>query len=136
MEKLWKEAENDLFSTRLATKESVSYIRKGVKMEKKDKEIKIYNTKFCNDFYTELTNEEYEMFLIRGWRIGCYTIAIKNYRTSLERLSKKIITEINTRKNQRHYNALKEARSSIMDRFTNTLIELENETKRQLQNRG
>ena len=52
MEKIWNEAQADLFSTRLATKDSMSYIRKGVKMENKKGDIKIYNTKFGNDFYT------------------------------------------------------------------------------------
>lgn len=129
MEKIWNEAKADLFSTRLATRESVSYIRKGVKMENREGDIKIYNTKFGNDFYTELTDEEYEIFALRGWKVGCYMIALKNYRRSLERLSKKIITEINQRKNHRHYNALKESRSDIMNRLTETLKLLQNETK-------
>lgn len=121
MEKIWNEAENDALTTRLATSESVSYIRKGIKMEKKNGEIKIYNTKFKNDFYTELTNQEYEVFLYRGWRIGCFTMAIKNYRTSLEKISKKIIIEINQRNNTRHYHSLKESRNDVMERFTETL---------------
>ena len=133
IDKIWNEAVADTFSTRLVTSESVSYIRKGIKMERKDGNTTIYNTKFGNDFYTELTNEEYEIFLYRGWKVGCYMMSLKNCRRSLETLSKKIITEINTRKNARHYNALKESRANIMERFTNTLKLLQNETKRELQ---
>jgi len=121
MTNIWNEAVNDALSTRLTTSDSVSYIRKGIKMENKNGEIKIYNTKFSNDFYTELTNDEYELFLLRGWKVGCYTMAIKNYRKSLERISKKIITEINQRNNTRHYQALKESRNDLMSRFTDTL---------------
>jgi len=121
MTNIWNEAVNDALSTRLTTSESVSYIRKGIKMENKNGEIKIYNTKFSNDFYTELTDDEYELFLLRGWKVGCYTMAIKNYRKSLERISKKIITEINARNNTRHYQALKESRNDLMARFTDTL---------------
>lgn len=134
MEKIWNEAQADLFSTRLATRESVSYIRKGIKMEKKDGDIKIYNTKFGNDFYTELTDEEYEIFLLRGWKIGCYMMSLKNCKRSLETISKKIVTEINQRKNARHYNALKESRTNVMQRFTETLKLLQDEAKRELQN--
>lgn len=134
MEKIWNEAQADLFSTRLATMESVSYIRKGIKMEKKDGDIKIYNTKFGNDFYTELTDEEYEIFLLRGWKIGCYMMSLKNCKRSLETISKKIVTEINQRKNARHYNALKESRTNVMQRFTETLKLLQDEAKRELQN--
>jgi len=126
---IWEQAVNDALSTRLNTSESVSYIRKGIKMENKNGEIKIYNTKFSNDFYTELTDDEYELFLLRGWRIGCYTMAIKNYRRSLERISKKIITEINQRNNTRHYQALKESRNDLMSRFTDTLKLIQNEYK-------
>jgi hypothetical protein len=129
MEEIFRQAAADLFTTRLATKDSVSYIRKGIKMENKNQEIKIYNTKFGNDFYTELTEQEYELFLTKGWKIGCYMMALKNHRRSLERLSKKIITEVNQRKNHRHYNALKEGRSNIMERFTETLKLLQDETK-------
>lgn len=129
MEKIWNEAQADLFSTRLATRESVSYIRKGIKMEMKEGDIKIYNTKFGNDFYTELTDEEYEIFLLRGWKVGCYMISLKNCKRSLETISKKIVTEINQRKNARHYNALKESRNNVMQRFTETLKLLQNETK-------
>ena len=121
MTNIWNEAVNDVLSTRLTTSESVSYIRKGIKMENRDGQIKIYNTKFSNDFYTELTNDEYELFLLRGWKVGCYTMAIKNYRKSLERISKKIITEINQRNNTRHYQSLKESRNDLMARFTDTL---------------
>lgn len=134
MEKIWNEAEADLFTTRLSTRESVSYIRKGIKMERRDGNTTIYNTKFGNDFYTELTPEEYEIFMLRGWKVGCYMMSLKNCRRSLETISKKIVTEINTRKNARHYNALKEARTNIMERFTETLKLLQDETKRELQN--
>ena len=132
MTNIWNEAVNDALSTRLTTSESVSYIRKGIKIENKNEQIKIYNTKFANDFYKELTKEQYELFLLRGWRVGCYTMAISNYRRSLERLSKKIITEINTRKNGRHYQALKETRNDLMNRFTETLklLQIENNGKR------
>jgi len=129
MENIWNEAQADLFTTRLTTKESVSYIRKGIKMERRDGKTTIYNTKFGNDFYTELTPEEYDIFMLRGWKIGCYMMSLKNCRRSLETISKKIITEVNSRKNHRHYNALKEGRANIMERFTETLKLLQNETK-------
>jgi hypothetical protein len=98
-------------------------------MERRDGKTTIYNTKFGNDFYTELTPEEYEIFMLRGWKIGCYMMSLKNCRRSLETISKKIITEVNSRKNHRHYNALKEGRANIMERFTETLKLLQNETK-------
>lgn len=129
IEQLFEQAKNDLFTTPLTTRDSVSYIRKGIKMEKKDGEVKIYNTKFGNDFYTELTDTEYEMFLLKGWKIGCYMMSLKNCKRSLETISKKIITEVNQRKNHRHYNALKEGRANIMERFTETLKLLQDETK-------
>ena len=101
----------------------------GIKMEKKENDVKIYNTKFGNDFYTELTNEEYELFLLKGWKVGCYMMSLKNCRRSLETISKKIVTEVNTRKNARHYNSLKQMRNEVMNRFTETLKLLHDETK-------
>lgn len=126
---IFEQAHRDAFSTRLTTEDSVSYIRKGIKIENKDGETKIYNTKFKDGFYTELTPEEYELFHLNGWRIGCYMMAIKNYRRSLDNISNKIIVEINNRKNRRHYISLKETRAEIMTRFTETLKLLQNEIK-------
>lgn len=134
MEKIWYQAQADLFSTRLTTNESVSYIFKGIKIEKKESDIRIYNTKLSSGFYTELTDEEYEVFLLRGWRIGCYMMSLSNYRRSLDIISKKIVLEINGRKNQRHYATLKESRNNIMNRLTLTLKQLQHEAKRELQN--
>lgn len=128
MENIFKQAHDDVFSTRLTTEDSVSYIRKGIKMENKNNEIRIYNTKFGDGFYTELKQDEYEIFHLKGWRIGCYMMAIKNYRRSLDNISAKIILEINSRKNNRHYMSLKEMRSDIMGRLTETLKLLKIET--------
>ena len=129
MRKVFEQAQQDVMSTRLVTSESVSYIKKGIKIESKGGEIKIYNTKFGGDFYKELTKEQYELFSLNGWKVGCYMMAISNYKVSLQRISNNIVKEINSRKNQRHYVTLKEHRSYVMDKLTDTLKLLHKETK-------
>ena len=129
MNEILEQAESDFLSTRLATRESLSYFKKGIKIESRNGGIKIYNTKFGGDFYRELSEEEYKIFLLNGWKVGCYMMAISNYRISLQRISNGIIKEINNRKNQRHYVKLKESRNHIMEKLTETLKLIQNEIK-------
>jgi len=129
MTEILNEASQDFLSTKLVTSESLSYLRKGIKIESKNGVIKIYNTKFGGDFYKELNNDEYQLFLTNGWKVGCYMMAISNYKVSLQRISESIVKEINSRKNQRHYVTLKQTRNSVMEKFTETLKLLQKESK-------
>jgi hypothetical protein len=121
MEQIFNQASTDLLSTRLKTPTSESYIYKGVKIVRDECDIRIYNTKFNGDYYQEISREEYEVFRINGWRVGCYLIATRNNRKALEIISEKIEQEIKTMSNTRHYNALVKYRDIVITRFVTTL---------------
>lgn len=118
---IFKQAETDSLSTRLVAPESVSYIYKGVKIEDKGGDIKIYNTKIPGDYYTEITEDQMQVFLELGFRLGVYNVCIYNYNNSLESIQSTIMNELTGRNNQKHYRSMKGQRSYIMNKYTEIL---------------
>ena len=121
MEQVFNQASLDGLSTRLTTPTSQSYIYKGVKIVKDERDIRIYNTKFNGDYYQEVTKEEYVIFEKNGWRTGCYLVATSNNRKALNIISEKIQEEIKTMKNLKRYNMLVKYRDVVIHRFVTTL---------------
>lgn len=126
-QELFEQVKNYRRATRLDTDTHESYIYKGVKAmrDKETGEVAIYNCQ-NSDFYTEITEDEYQLMFDKGFRYGVYSICIDHYNKTLAMLKKKISNEVNGRNNQKHYNALKEYRSFIMSKYT-SIINLKKE---------
>ena len=129
MKKVFSQASRDSLSTRIVTAQSESYIYKGVKIENRAGEITILNTKFNGDYYSEISLEDYVIFNMHGWRIGCCMIATKNNKRSLNIVSDKIYQEIKTMSNLRRYNALVKYRDMVIGRFVETINILQDEIR-------
>jgi len=121
MEQIFKQAQTDRLATRLSTPTSEAYIYKGVKIIKDECDIRILNTKFNGDYYHEVNSEEYAIFEKNGWRVGCYLVATRNNRKTLNIISEKIQEEIKTMKNLKRYNMLVKYRDTVIHRFVTTL---------------
>jgi hypothetical protein len=96
-------------------------VYRGVKVENKEGKISIYNTARGGDFYREITPEQYKVFAKNGFRQGVYDVCMENYKDTLKMLSVKIRNEVASRNNQKHYNLLKEYRTTIMNKITEIL---------------
>lgn len=120
-ENVFHQAKFDALATRLITPYSESYIYKGVKIEKTETDIAIYNTKILGDTYTEVSDDQYEIFFNHGFRLGVYNVCIFNYHRSLNGIQDKIRTELTQRNNQKHYKSLKQQRAYIMNKYTEIL---------------
>ena len=120
-QQIFEEAYNDGLSVRITTKDSVSLIFRGVKVENKDGKITIYNTNKGGDFYREITPEQYKVFAKNGFRQGVYDVCMENYKDTLKMLSVKIRNEVASRNNQKHYNLLKEYRTTVMNKITDVI---------------
>lgn len=129
MKKVFNQASRDSLSTRIKTDQSESYIYKGIKIENRAGEITILNTKFNGDYYSEVSLEDYVIFNTHGWRIGCYMIATKNNKRSLNIVSDRISKEIKTMSNLRRYNSLVRYRATIIGRFVETINLLQDEIR-------
>ena len=120
-QQIFEEAYNDGLSVRITTKDSVSLIFRGVKVENKDGNIRILNMGKGGDFYREVTPEQYKVFTDKGFRHGVYDVCMENYKDTLKTLSIKIRNEVASRNNQKHYNLLKEYRTTIMNKISEIL---------------
>lgn len=131
MEEIFLQAKEDKLSTRLVTNTSEAYIYKGVKIIKEETGIRIMNTKFNGDYYTDVTSDQYKHFEEYGWRVGCYIVANQNNRRSLSNLSKKLQAEKPGTKN---YTSILRNMDVVIERASLTLTLLQNELRHQLQN--
>lgn len=120
-EDIFKQAQQDSLATRLTTPKSISYIYKGIKIENTDSHVVIYNTKIPGDDYTEISDDQYDVFINHGFRMGVYNLCIFNYNCSLNGIQSKIRTELTNRNNQKHYRSMKSQRTYIMNKYTEIL---------------
>lgn len=120
-EEIFNQASLDSLATKLTTRDSTSYIFKGIKIENRNGNITIYNTKVLGDVYTEISNDQYEVFFNHGFRMGVYNMCIFNYNCSLNGLQSKIRVELTNRNNQKHYHSMKSQRLYIMNKYSEIL---------------
>lgn len=120
-DKIWNDAKWFHKSTRLDTPQYKSMIFKGIKVENRDGDIRVLNTKLNGDFYQEISEEEYDTFYRIGFEQGCYEMCLSNYKRSLNVIIRSIRDEIGNRNNQKHYQYLKSMRLNLMEKYTNVL---------------
>ena len=96
---------------------SVSIINKGCKIQKFSDRIEILNMGKGGDYFKVCTEDEYDFFYINGWRIGVIQLALSNCEHKLNIIKERIKKEVNTRKNDKHIQNLKNRRDSIMVKF-------------------
>jgi len=120
-EQIFNQAYNDRLSVRIITRDSVSLVFRGVKVENKDNNITVYNTNKGGDFYREVTQDQYQVFFDKGFRQGVYEVNTSNYKDTLDMLSIKIRNEVASRNNLKHYNMLKEYRNTIMQKLSEVI---------------
>ena len=131
MEKIFLQAKADKLSTRLATNTSEAYIYKGVKIIKEETGIRIMNTKFNGDYYTDVTTDQYRHFTMYGWRVGCYIVANQNNNRSLINLNAKLKNE---KPGTKTYTSILRNIEVVIERTVSTLNLLQHEFRQQLQN--
>lgn len=120
-QEIYNQSYNDGLSIRITTKDSVSLVFRGVKVENKNDNIRILNMGKGGDFYREVTPEQYKIFFDKGFRQGVYEVNTSNYKDTLNTLSTKIRNEVASRNNLKHYNMLKEYRNTIMQKLTEVI---------------
>ena len=93
-------------------------INYGVKIQKFPSKTEILNCARSGDYFQELTRDEYELFYMYGWREGALRLAMKNYKRKLDIIESKIKTEVNTRKNDKHIQRLKNSRDLLLIKYS------------------
>tara|TARA_R100000935_G_C2818052_1_gene158282 strand:+ start:686 stop:1087 length:402 start_codon:yes stop_codon:yes gene_type:complete len=93
-------------------------ISKGIKIKKFSDRIEILDMNRGGDYYKEIDPLNYKIFYEQGWKIGCLRMAIINCVFKLKLIEEKIKTEVNTRKNDKHIQNLKNKRERILIKYT------------------
>ena len=102
----------------------VSVIGRGVKIQQFDDGIQILNMGKGGDYFKECSNEEYDFFYRDGWRKGCTQVSMSNCLHKLSIIESRIKTELNTRKNDKHIQNLKNRRETLLNKYINLKTEL------------
>ena len=91
----------------------------GVKIAKDDEsgEVTIFHPKRGNDVYTELLEDEYQLFFDHGWTKAVYMITLDKYKKSINRHNKNVIQEMNTTKNEKNIQSSKLARTNLLKKY-------------------
>jgi len=121
---IWDQAYNDKQSIISFLPKGISIIGSGVKMQKFQEHIQMFNMNKGGDYFKVLDDDELGLFLESGWKIGCINLAISNCKHKLDLIEKKIQNEVNTRKNDKHIQNLKNRRENILNKYTAQQIKL------------
>ena len=95
-----------------------SVINKGCKIQRFTDRIEILNMGKGGDYFKVCTEDEYEFFYLHGWKIGVIKLALSTCLHKLKIIEERIKTEVNTRKNDKHIQNLKNRRENILVKYT------------------
>ena len=121
LDDIYSQATKDEYCSVLVSPKETSRMLYGIKIiqDKATGLISIYNTTTGGDYYTELTENEYKVFLENGWRYGVYVLSLSNYRIKLTIVNKRIQTEIGKRRtNIKNLESLQKSKTRILNRYS------------------
>tara|TARA_R100001443_G_scaffold3593_1_gene11317 strand:- start:208 stop:627 length:420 start_codon:yes stop_codon:yes gene_type:complete len=131
----------DLYSQAIKDNEAISsllpfgysVINYGVKLQKFSSKIEILNCGRNGDYFQECNEEEYDLFYKYGWREGGLRLSLLNCKRKLDLIEDKIRTEVNTRKNDKHIQKLKNRREELLIKYSSKQKQLNQITNGQEQ---
>lgn len=121
LDDIYSQATKDEYCSVLVSPKETSRMLYGIKIiqDKATGLISIYNTTTGGDYYTELAENEYKVFLENGWRYGVYVLSLSNYRRKLAIVNKRIQTEIGKRRtNIKNLESLQKSKTRILNRYS------------------
>lgn len=132
MSEIFDEAWRDKAAARSVFYSHKSVFYNGVKMSASrvgEQTYTLENIGKGGNYYTELNEEEINVFLEKGWRQGVYNVAIKNHQNKIEVLNRAINR---TTKSKKIDEAKKEMLISEYNNLLETTIEKLNKIKSRL----
>ena len=99
-------------------------INRGAKLQKFPSKIEILNCNKAGDYFAECNKEEYELFHINGWVMGCILLSMYNCKRKLDLIEYKMRMEVNSRKNDKHIQKLKNSRDKLLIKYSKQQLKL------------
>jgi len=128
LEEIFQQSVNDPYASPLGGIGYKSMNLYGIKSVRDNKTgyIEILNTTVSGNYYVEIAESDYEIFLTHGWRYGVYELSLLNYKVKLDWIERKIKKEVNKqgRVNDKQIQELKEDRDNVLQKYTEITIKL------------
>lgn len=118
LEEIWAQAIGDASAVRQRVPKGELIIGSGVRIQRFGDRIEMLNMNKGGDYYKVLDEDEYNIFYHDGWKRGSVNLSISNCLFKLGLIEDKIKTEVNTRKNDKHIQNLKNRRENILNKYT------------------
>ncbi len=118
LEEIWAQASGDASAVRQRVPKGELIIGSGVRIQRFGDRIEMLNMNKGGDYYKILDEDEYNIFYHGGWKRGSVNLSISNCLFKLGLIEDKIKTEVNTRKNDKHIQNLKNRRENILNKYT------------------
>ena len=118
LEEIWTQAIGDASAVRQRVPKGELIIGSGVRIQRFGDKIEMLNMNKGGDYYKILDEDEYNIFYHGGWKRGSVNLSISNCLFKLGLIEDKIKTEVNTRKNDKHIQNLKNRRENILNKYT------------------
>lgn len=102
-------------------------IKNGVKIsyDIESKQYTIYNTTVGGDYYSEITQDEYDVFMNYGWMIGVANTQLHNYERKLENINQLIRSLVNKPNfSKKKYEEYKKTRTRYLNLYSKALNKL------------
>jgi len=136
MQDIMNQAMEDEFSANLNGKTYTARLLYGCKISQdaETKEIQILNTSLGGEWYSKVDNNQINIFLEKGWRIGVYELSLSNYRLKLDKIELSVKKEMNGRRNPKQIQSLKSARENILRKYSKIKYKLNQESNGKIKN--
>ncbi len=128
---IYQQARADNYSINLDDAHCTSSISYGFKIVKaiESEEIVIFNMTLGGDHYQVIDSHEHDVFLKKGWKLGCYTLYLRNCLRKLKELERKIADAIADKTKLKFLKVLKEERKRILHNYNKIKIKLNDNKK-------
>ena len=117
---IFNQAESDDYSVKINGNGYKSVILYGIKAVRDDcsGEVTILDIKNKMLYYSKLSDDDADVFLENGWRLGVYYMTLNKYRSKLDLIERKINESIKSKKPKKTIDQLKSERLRVIDRYS------------------
>ncbi len=124
LEQIFNQAFKSNNSVKSEMPKGICIIHNGVKIQKFDDRIEILNLGKGGSYYKVCNKFEYDFFKYNGWSTGCLILSIENCKHKLMLIEERIKKEVNTRKNDKHIQNLKNKREKALQKHAELKLKL------------
>ncbi len=120
LDDIFNQSMDDKYAARLNGVGYISNTLYGVKIIRDNitSDVEILHAQFSEGYYAELTEEQINVFLEKGWRIGVYVVALSNYCLKLDSIENKIKDAMSRRGSKKLVQMLKDRRDEVLKKYT------------------